>query len=61
MPTSRPGVMTPGWHHEDADPEIARAAVAYSESRTRAGQRHNLCEDPGEQHNLWDIHPERPS
>ena len=53
--------MTPGWHHEDADPEIARAAVTYSESRTRAGQRHNLCEDPGEQHNLWDIHPERPS
>lgn len=34
--TGRPGMMTPGWRHRDADPRIARQAVAYI--RERAGQ-----------------------
>lgn len=31
--TSRPGMMSPGWRHKDADPKIAAKAVEYIESR----------------------------
>jgi arylsulfatase A-like enzyme len=34
--TSRPGMMAPGWRHEDADPTIAAKAVSYIEARARA-------------------------
>ena len=45
--TSRPGMMAPGWRHEDADPEFARAAVAYIESQARADEPFflYLCSD----------------
>jgi len=34
--TSRPGMMTAGWEHKDADPIIAEKAVAYIEGQTDA-------------------------
>jgi arylsulfatase A-like enzyme len=37
--TSRPGMMAPGWRHEDADPIIAARAVSYVEERARANAR----------------------
>jgi arylsulfatase A len=37
--TGRPGMMAPGWRHEDADPIIATEAVVYIEQRARANAR----------------------
>ncbi|MBT7101415.1 sulfatase-like hydrolase/transferase, partial [Candidatus Poribacteria bacterium] len=41
--TSRPGMMSPGWRHKDADPKIAAKAVEYIESRAGSDAPFFVC------------------